>query len=64
MLTSFHILSAKLALTSPTSGGRSAGIVRSRTKATEFVLRVVLYQVKSRLDGPYLPNCTASDRAA
>ena len=27
----------KLALTSPTSGGRSVGIVRSRTKATEFV---------------------------
>jgi hypothetical protein len=27
----------KLALTLPTSSGRSAGIVRSRTKATEFV---------------------------
>jgi hypothetical protein len=27
----------KLALTSPTSGGRSVGIVRSRTKNTEFV---------------------------
>ena len=26
----------KLALTSPTDGGRSVGIVRSRTKATEF----------------------------
>jgi hypothetical protein len=26
----------KLALTSPTSGGRSVGIVRSRTQATEF----------------------------
>jgi hypothetical protein len=26
----------KLALTSPTSSGRSVGIVRSRTKATEF----------------------------
>jgi hypothetical protein len=26
----------KLALTSPTSGGRSAGIVRSQTQATEF----------------------------
>jgi len=25
----------KLALTSPTGGGRSVGIVRSRTKATE-----------------------------
>jgi hypothetical protein len=28
----------KLALTSPTSGGRSVGIVHSRTKATEFSL--------------------------
>jgi hypothetical protein len=28
----------KLALTSPTIGGRSVGIVRLRTKATEFVL--------------------------
>jgi hypothetical protein len=27
-----------LALTSPTSGGRSVGIVRLRTKATEFSL--------------------------
>jgi len=26
-----------LALTSPTGGGRSVGIVRSRTKATELV---------------------------
>jgi hypothetical protein len=26
-----------LALTSPTGGGRSVGIVRSRTKATEFM---------------------------
>jgi hypothetical protein len=28
----------KLALTLPTGGGRSVGIVRSRTKATEFSL--------------------------
>jgi len=28
----------KLALTSPTGGGRSVGIVRVRTKATEIVL--------------------------
>jgi len=27
-----------LALTSPTGGGRSVGIVRSRTKATELVI--------------------------
>ena len=29
----------KLALTSPTGGGRSVGIVRSRTKATEIIDR-------------------------
>jgi hypothetical protein len=28
----------KLALTSPTNDGRSAGIVRSRTKATELII--------------------------
>ena len=28
----------KLALTSPTGGGRSVGIVRSWTKATEFIV--------------------------
>ena len=31
----------KLALTSPTGGGRSVGIVRSRTKATEFSLVIM-----------------------
>jgi hypothetical protein len=31
----------KLALTSPTSGGRHVGIVRSRTKATKLVGRIV-----------------------
>ena len=31
----------KLALTSPTGGGRSVGIVRSRTKATEFSLAAI-----------------------
>ena len=30
----------KLALTSPTGGGRSVGIVRSRTKATELLYLV------------------------
>ena len=32
----------KLALTSPTGGGRSVGIVRSRTKATEFSLYMLV----------------------
>ena len=31
----------KLALTSPTGGGRSVGIVRSRTKATEFSYLII-----------------------
>jgi hypothetical protein len=35
-----HHLSAKVAPTLPTSDGRSVGIVRSRTKAMEFVLFV------------------------
>jgi len=32
----------QLALTSPTGGGRSVGIVRVRTKATEFSFRVTI----------------------
>jgi hypothetical protein len=32
----------KLALSSPTSGGRSVGIVRSRTQAMEFVFEALL----------------------
>ena len=31
----------KLALTSPTGGGRSVGIVRSRTKATEYFFKYI-----------------------
>jgi hypothetical protein len=38
MLTTWHLYPQKLALTSPTSGGPSVGIVRSRTQATEFVV--------------------------
>ena len=34
----FYFYPQKLALTSPTGGGRSVGMVRSRTKATEFSL--------------------------
>ena len=40
----------KLALTSPTGGGRSVGIVRSQTKATEFffsaIEKLLQYSVK------------------
>jgi hypothetical protein len=37
-----HPLSAKLGTTSPTRGGRSVGIVRSRTKAMEFFFKKVV----------------------
>ena len=38
----------KLALTSPAGGGRSVGMVRSRTKATEFSLVLVrIYTVSN-----------------
>ena len=36
----------KLALTSPTGGGGSLGIVRSRTKATEFYIYIYIYTLK------------------
>jgi len=40
----------KLALTSPTGGGRSVGIVRVRTKATEFYLfRYLLTKLKGNV---------------
>jgi hypothetical protein len=38
----FTLFPQKLALTSPTNGGRSVGIVRSRTKATELLLLLLL----------------------
>jgi hypothetical protein len=37
----------KLALTSPTGGGRSVGIVRSRTKAMEFSFSLVYWLIIS-----------------
>jgi hypothetical protein len=39
----------KLTLTSPTSGGRSVGIVRLRAKATEFVLFFVCMTIMQSL---------------
>jgi hypothetical protein len=36
------LYSQKLAITSPTSGGRSVGIGHSRTKATELLLLLLL----------------------
>ena len=48
----------KLALTSPTGGGRSVGIVRVRTKATEFVLFVLLQLIISLHDIFYSSACS------
>ena len=44
----------KLALTSPTGGGRSVGIVRSRTKATESHLCKTLLRIWSKWQGHLL----------
>jgi hypothetical protein len=41
MLTTRHPLSAKVGTTSPTNGGRSIGILRSRTKDTDFLFHMV-----------------------
>jgi hypothetical protein len=41
----------KLSLTSPTGGGRSVGIVRSRTKAMEFKGKAVPLQAWSGPEG-------------
>jgi hypothetical protein len=51
-LTTQHPLSAKVGTTSPTSVGRSVGIVRSRTKATELSLvSALLLPRRIRLSG-------------
>jgi len=44
----------KLELTSPTGGGRSVGIVRVRTKATEFILRYTVSKT-SKFDFDTVP---------
>jgi hypothetical protein len=36
LTTRYPSIRIKLAVTSPTRGGRSVGIIRSRTQATEF----------------------------
>jgi hypothetical protein len=42
-ITIIIIILIKLALTSPTSGGRSVGIVRSRTQTTEFFIIIITH---------------------
>jgi hypothetical protein len=46
----------KLALISATSSGRSVGIVRSRTKATEFVVLFMSLDIKRYLRLGYFEN--------
>jgi hypothetical protein len=46
----------KLALTSPTGGGRSVGIVRLRTKATEVFFVLVFYYVSKMFHANYRTN--------
>jgi hypothetical protein len=48
----------KLALTSPTSGGRSVGIVRLRTKATEQVSKYESKSITAK-DNHWLPTVVA-----
>jgi hypothetical protein len=49
-LTTRHpCIRKKLALTSPTSGGSSVGIVRLRTKATELLLLYIIYDQLSQV---------------
>jgi len=45
-----HLYPQKLALTSPTGGSRSVGIVRVRTKATEFSLVLGIWLVIRQVD--------------
>ena len=49
----------KLALTSPTGGGRSVGIVRVRTKATEFSLdrKLIVFTFSAPLLKQYICKC-------
>jgi hypothetical protein len=59
----------KLALTSPTSGGRSVGIARSRTEATEFfyimlcVRNFAIQELRSECHLNILPCCGHGTRA-
>jgi hypothetical protein len=48
-LTKQHPLSASLALTSPTSGGHSVSILRSRHKATEISLVFLVETLAGRI---------------
>jgi hypothetical protein len=47
----------KLAITSPTSGGRSVGIVRSRTQTMEFFFLSLILQALDLEIFPYNEAC-------
>jgi hypothetical protein len=49
MLTTWHLYPHELAITSPTSGGRSVGIVRLRPQTMEFSLVLYLYELHSNI---------------
>jgi hypothetical protein len=64
-LTTRHLYQEKVALTSPTSGGRSVGIVRSRTQAAngkEFVESVSVQQFSVREMCPELSEIFSASR--
>jgi hypothetical protein len=42
-----HLHPQKLALTSPTSGGRSVGLVRTRTKVTVIIIILIIIIILS-----------------
>ena len=52
----------KLAVTSPTGGSRSVGIVRVRTKATEFLIKVKTYLVRSTEGTLQFPDNSDTDK--
>ena len=54
----------KLALTSPTGGGRSVGIVRSRTKATEFSFSLGSQFLCGRYEGEKKTSAPAGIRTS
>jgi len=54
----------KLALTSPTGDGRSVGIVRSRTKATEFSLLSEGLKTSTEEYAQLYPTCFHDFRAS
>jgi hypothetical protein len=53
----------KLALTAPTSGGRSVGIVRLRTKTMEFVFVCISYNVRIKIKTKYIKKMFLQSRS-